>query len=152
MAWVVTALFVPRIIGLSYLVFSPHREHVACSITFIALLSICVSLFVWKQFQLRSDAADTIAVMINIVNKLCINENYLQTLTQEELEVEQPYNPDKPWPKFIQNEKKDGKAKNRGRSKCTKICTDLVSYTALGLSVLIALYIVIFGTSQPTLC
>lgn len=146
MAWVVTALFVPGIIGLSHFVFGGYPEYRPWSIIFIVLMTICVALFVYKQFERRSDAADTIAVMINIVNKLCINDCYIQTLTQEKLEVE-PYDANKPWPKFIQQEKT--KAKGKGRAKRTKIFTDYVIYITIVLSLTISLIIALCKPLTP---
>ncbi|MFC1874339.1 hypothetical protein ACFLYX_03455 [Chloroflexota bacterium] len=148
MAWVVTALFLPGIIGLGYIIHaSPHKF--ACwqeliVVLVVLLFSIAVFTFVWKQFSLRSEAADEIIVMINLVNNLCRNGEYISGLETSALDIKSPYIPGKPWPNFIQDELEN--ARGKGRTRSTWQCTDFISYAAIILALLISVFLVITTT------
>jgi len=129
MAWVITALFVPGIITLGFVL--KDAGQTSCYIVLVQIVfAALVCAFVIRQFQLRSGAADTIAAIINIVNELCIDHKaYIDSLKLEALKVKKPYNANKPWPIFIENE--IAEAKHKGRTLSTMICTDVASIAAI---------------------
>ncbi len=139
MSWVVTALYVPGIIALGYIAENKLKdEFITCGqylLVFLifALLASLVFIFVYRQFKLRSRAADIVDALIELVNEVSKDDGIVQSWN-ENSEIEKG----KHWPQFIENKIVPGK----GRDLLTKLTTDGVCYAAIIISTIIALLLI----------
>ncbi len=138
MSWVATALYVPGIMALGYLVEKKFEDAAItplwqCLLVFLifALFALLVFMFVYRQFKLRSRAADVVAALIELLNEVSKDEKVVESWSTE-------IKGNKVWPEFIENKVVPGK----GRNILTKLTTDGVCYAAIIFSTVIALLLV----------
>jgi hypothetical protein len=120
MAWVITALYVPSILTLGFSLSSKSLENWAIIIIF-CIAFILTTAFVLKQLSLRSTAADTCLALTKLINEYCKNPDEFSPCTT--------FINGKQWPQFIQSE--IDRCKCKGRSRGTKLCTDVVLVIAI---------------------
>jgi hypothetical protein len=141
MAWVATALYVPSIIALGYFIESKiHDENIALScwqflliFLILAIFAVLVFIFVYRQFKLRSKAADYFDAFIELLNDLSHDDSVIDSWNKD-FEIIK----DKHWPKFVENKVVEGK----GRNTLTMRTTDLPCYIAICFSSIIAMLLV----------
>lgn len=130
MAWLATAFYITGIIALgSFFPYTSDFWVAFGEVTLLIVFTCLIVLFVCTQFKLRQTAADEILALTKLVNSFCKNPDFAPT------EVEYPK--DKYWPEFVQKEIDNTKGK--GRLAFTKLYTDVVIYSAIGVSFIFAL-------------
>ncbi|MFC1988042.1 hypothetical protein ACFLVH_05850 [Chloroflexota bacterium] len=139
MSWLPTALYIPSVIGLGYILETRfENKALACwqyLLIFIifALFALLVFLFVYRQFRLRAKAADRVAALIGLINDVSKANNVV------EFEIEDSkIKEDQVLPEFILKKVVSGK----GRNTLTKLTTDGVCYVAIIFSTIIGMLLV----------